>query len=239
VVAICDAVAAKRRSYKKIMLSFDEWNVWYRNHNIEHLRKPGWPVAPRLIEEVYNAEDALIVGGALIAMMNNADRLKAASLAQLVNVIGPIMTEPGGGAWRQTIFHPFALASRHGHGRVLQARVDCPSYAAKSFPEIPYLYTSVIDNPANGTTTIFALNRHLTESIDLNAELRGLGADRKLVSATEIHHANLKAVNTQAAPNTVAPHANADVTVTGEALKAKLKPASWNVIVTQAKPRAA
>jgi len=239
VVAICDAVAAKRRSYKKIMLSFDEWNVWYRTHNIEHLRKPGWPVAPRLIEEVYNAEDALIVGGALIAMMNNADRLKAASLAQLVNVIGPIMTEPGGGAWRQTIFHPFALASRHGHGRVLQARVDCPSYAAKSFPEIPYLYTSVIDNPANGTTTIFALNRHLTESIDLNAELRGLGADRKLVSATEIHHANLKAVNTQAAPNTVAPHANADVTVTGEALKAKLKPASWNVIVTQAKPRAA
>ena len=78
----------------------------------------------------------------------------------------------------------------------------------------------------------------LTESLDLNAELRGLGADRKLVSATEIHHANLKAVNTESAPNTVAPHTNSDVTVTGEAIKAKLKPASWNVIVTQAKPRA-
>jgi alpha-N-arabinofuranosidase len=97
----------------------------------------------------------------------------------------------------------------------------------------------VVDNPTNGTTTIFALNRHLTESIDLDAELRGLGADRKLVSATEIHHANLKAVNTQAAPNTVAPHTNADVTVSGESVKVKLKPASWNVIVTKAAPRAA
>lgn len=237
VVAICDAVAAKRRSYKKIMLSFDEWNVWYKTHQIEHMRKPGWPVAPPLIEEVYNAEDALIVGGALIALMNNADRVKAACLAQLVNIIGPIMTEPGGAAWKQTIFHPFSLTSKHAHGRVMQAKVDCPSYGAKAFPEIPYLYASVVDNPADGTTTIFALNRHLTEPLDLVAELRGLGDDRKLVLATDIHHANLKAVNTKAAPNTVAPHANGDVTVEGDTVKARLKPASWNVIVTRATPR--
>lgn len=236
VVAICDAVAAKRRSYKKIMLSFDEWNVWYKTHQIEHMRKPGWPVAPPLIEEVYNAEDALIVGGALIALMNNADRVKAACLAQLVNIIGPIMTEPGGAAWKQTIFHPFSLTSKHAHGRVMQAKIDCPSYGAKAFPEIPYLYASVVDNPADGTTTIFALNRHLTEPLDLVAELRGLGDDRKLVLATDIHHANLKAVNTKAAPNTVAPHANGDVTVEGDTVKARLKPASWNVIVTRAIP---
>jgi len=233
VVAICDSVAAKRRSYKKIMLSFDEWNVWYRTHNIEHLRKPGWPVAPPLIEEVYNAEDALIVGGALITLMNNADRLKAACLAQLVNVIGPIMTEPGGAAWRQTIFHPFALASRYGHGRVMQAKVESSSYEAKSFPEIPHLYSTVVDNPADGTTTIFAMNRHLTEPLELAAELRGLGANRRLVNALEIHHANLKAMNTKAAPNTVVPHAKTDVSVSGETVKARLRPASWNVIVTQ------
>ncbi len=148
------------------------------------------------------------------------------------------MTEPGGAAWRQTIFHPFALASKYGHGRVMQTRVDSPTYAAKSFPEIPYLYSAVVDNPATGTTTIFALNRHLTESIDLEADLRGLGKDRKLISATEIHHANLKAVNTQAAPNTVVPHANGDVSVSGEMVKARLKPASWTAIVTGAAPRA-
>ena len=234
VVAICDSVAAKRRSHKRIMLSFDEWNVWYKTHTLEDMRKPGWPQAPKLIEEVYNVEDALIVGGALIALMNNADRVRAASLAQLVNVIGPIMTETGGAAWRQTIFHPFALAARHGHGRVMRARVDSPGYAAKAFPEIPYLYSTVVDNPEYGTTTIFALNRHLSEPLDLTAELRGLGRERTLVSATEIHHPNLKAINSRAQPNTLAPRASTAVSVEGERVVARLKPASWNVIVTKA-----
>jgi alpha-N-arabinofuranosidase len=140
VAAICDAVGAKRRSHKRIMLSFDEWNVWYKTHTIEHMRKVGWPKAPSLIEEIYNAEDALIVGGALITLMNNADRVKSACLAQLVNVIGPIMTETGGAAWRQTIFHPFALAARYGHGRVMRTKVDSPTYTATIVPEITYLH---------------------------------------------------------------------------------------------------
>lgn len=216
------------------MLSLDEWNVWYKTHKIEHMRFPGWPEAPPLIEEVYNAEDALIVGGALIAIMNNADRVKTACLAQLVNVIGPIMTETGGAAWRQTIFHPFAIASRLAHGRVLRAVTKSPSYVAKAFPEVPYLYATVIDNPADGTTTIFALNRSLSDTLEVDVELRGLGADRRLVAATEIHHSNLKAVNTKDAPNTVAPKTNNDVQVDGERLKIRLKPASFNVITTQA-----
>lgn len=108
-MAVADGVAARKHSRKRIMLSFDEWNVWYKARSIDDLRKPGWPQAPRLIEEVYNFEDALVNGGALIVMMNNCDRVKkTACLAQLVNVIGPIMTEPGGAAWRQTIFYPFA-----------------------------------------------------------------------------------------------------------------------------------
>lgn len=234
VVAICDAVAAKRRSLKRIMLSFDEWNVWYRTHRIEHMRKPGWPVAPRLIEEVYTVEDALIVGGALIALMNNADRVKAACLAQLVNVIGPIMTEPGGAAWRQTIFHPFALAARYGRGRVMQARIGSPAYAAKAFPEIPYLAATVVDDRADGTTTVFALNRHPTEPLDLSVELRGLGAARHLLTAQELHHANLKAVNTRELPDTVGPRDMGYVSVAGERILARLKPLSWNVIVTRA-----
>jgi alpha-N-arabinofuranosidase len=234
VAAISDAVAAKRRSSKRIMLSFDEWNVWYKTHQIEHMRKPGWPQAPALIEEVYNAEDALIVGGALITLISNADRVRAACLAQLVNVIGPILTETGGAAWRQTIFHPFALASKYGHGQVMQAKIDSPAYTAKTFPEIPYLQASVVNNPANGATAIFAMNRHTTEPLDLDAELRGLGANRQLVAATEIHHPNLKAINSKEAPNTVAPRANGDVSIDGEKVRARLKPASWNVIVTRA-----
>lgn len=124
VTAIGDAVAAKRRSSKRIMLSLDEWNVWYKAHTPADLKKPGWPKAPPLLEEIYNFEDALVVGGALIILINNADRVKAACLAQLVNVIGAIFTEAGGPAWRQTIFHPFAQASRHERGQVLRTKVQ-------------------------------------------------------------------------------------------------------------------
>jgi alpha-N-arabinofuranosidase len=112
IVAVADGVAARRRSTKRMMLSFDEWNVWYKARSVADLQQPGWPERPRLLEEVYNVEDALLVGGALIVLMNHADRVKVACLAQLVNVIGAIMTEPGGPAWRQTIFYPFSQASR-------------------------------------------------------------------------------------------------------------------------------
>ena len=95
--------------------------------------KPGWPVAPDILEEVYTMEDALAFGGACISLLNHADRVKAACLAQLVNVIAPIMTETGGPAWRQTIFCPFAQWSNHGRGRVLRATVDCPSYDANYY----------------------------------------------------------------------------------------------------------
>ena len=103
---------------KRIMLSFDEWNVWYRTRRNRADRvKEGWPIAPPILEEIYTMEDALAFGGACISLLNHADRVKSACLAQLVNVIAPIMTEKGGPAWRQTIFHPFAQMSRFGRGR--------------------------------------------------------------------------------------------------------------------------
>jgi alpha-N-arabinofuranosidase len=216
------------------MLSFDEWNVWYKARSINDLRKPGWPEAPRLLEEIYNTEDALVVGGALIVMMNNADRVKAACLAQLVNVIGPIMTEPGGPAWRQTIFYPFAQATRFAHGKVLRPVIESPSYEAKSHPEIPYLCACVVDDESTGTTTVFALNRHLTETMQLRVELRGLGRTRQLDHALALHHSNMKATNTKDAPNTVVPENNPNVQVDGETILAELQPGSWNVIVTTA-----
>ena len=135
VVAIADAVAARRRSAKRIMLSFDEWNVWYRTRRRPEDRvKPGWPVAPRDPRGASTpCADALAFGGICIALLNHADRVKAACLAQLVNVIAPIMTETGGPAWRQTIFHPFAHMSNLGRGRVLRAQIDAPTYAASYY----------------------------------------------------------------------------------------------------------
>src|SRR5690606_30121195 len=123
VVATADHVAAKRKSAKRIMLSFDEWNVWYLSRfQAEQAARPrqDWPVAPRIIEDRYSAADAVVVGDMLISLLRHADRVTAASQAQLVNVIAPIMTEPGGPAWRQTTFHPFARTAEAARGDVLR-----------------------------------------------------------------------------------------------------------------------
>jgi alpha-N-arabinofuranosidase len=237
IVAVADSVAARRRSTKRMMLSFDEWNVWYKARSTADLRQPGWPERPRLLEEVYNFEDALVVGGALIVLMNHADRVKVACIAQLVNVIGAIMTEPGGPAWRQTIFHPFAHASRFAHGRVLRPLVESPSYKAETFPEIPYLCASAVDDRTTGTTAVFALNRHLSDEMELRVELRGLGAERRIDHALTLAHPDLKATNHRDAPDTVVPRTNPHVTVDGETVLVRLPPASWNVIVTSAAKR--
>jgi alpha-N-arabinofuranosidase len=227
VTAIADAVAAKRRSSKRIMLSMDEWNVWYKARTPDDLAKPGWPTAPRLLEEVYNFEDALVVGGALITLMNHADRVKSACLAQLVNVIGAIMTETGGPAWRQTIFHPFAQASRLARGNVLRLVTDCGTFSAGDYPQAPLLLASVSHDPASGAVSVFALNRS-QEPMALTAELRGLG-DLAIAEGLELRHQDLKAANSRHVPDEVAPVKHAACRLAGGTLEATLQPLSWNV----------
>jgi alpha-N-arabinofuranosidase len=230
VAAIADAVASQKRSTKRIMLSLDEWNVWYKARTPADLKGVNWEKAPKLLEEIYTFEDALIVGGALIVMMNNADRVKTACLAQLVNVIGAIFTETGGAAWRQTIFHPFALASRLGHGVVLQPRVQTEGYATETHPFVPYLLSTVLHNPETGEAVVFALNRSTSEEMDLTIDLRGVGERLELRDAVELHHDDLKAINSKASPDEVSPNANARVSIEGSRVAARLKPQSWNVI---------
>jgi alpha-L-arabinofuranosidase len=242
VVAIADAVAARRRSGKRIMLSFDEWNVWYRTRRGRQQRvQEGWPEAPPILEEIYTMEDALTFGGACIALLNHADRVKTACLAQLVNVIAPIMTETGGPAWRQTIFFPFAQMSNLGRGRVLRPQIRCPTYAARYYdprgaedhyyplPAVPYLKLAAVHDAAAGSLTLFALNRHLEDELSLDVDARGF-AGLAVGQALELHDADLQAINSKQAPERIKPAPLNSVGVEGSRLRATLAPASWNVI---------
>lgn len=235
VAAICDAAAAKRRSAKRVTLAFDEYNVWWKAYGGVHRRVPGWPVAPRINEEVYTMEDALLVGGALVTLLNRCDRVRVACLAQLVNVIGAIMTETGGPAWRQTIFHPFAQASRLGHGRVLRTAVEAPRFETHTFPAgSPYLLASLVEDAARDRLVLFAINRHPAEAMALDLELRGFAGRRwRVAESLELAHPDAKATNTKDAPDAVAPATNDRARETGDGLRAELKPASWNVLVLE------
>lgn len=240
VVSIADSVSAGKRSARRIMLSFDEWNVWYRTrrHRTERTL-PGWPVAPPILEEVYTMADALAFGGACIALLNHADRVKVACLAQLVNVIAPIMTEDGGKAWRQTIFYPFAQMSHFGRGRVLRAEIDSPTYDATYFDPrgeqdlyfpvtAPYLKLAAVRTQNDGLT-LFALNRHLTERLPMTVAVTGLNIET-VQAARTLHHPDLNAANTRDSPDTVRPAPLLEAAITGGTLRATLPPASWNVI---------
>jgi alpha-L-arabinofuranosidase len=186
-------------------------------------------------------EDALAFGGAAIALLNHADRVKVACLAQLVNAIAPIMTETGGPAWRQTIFHPFAHLSRFGRGTVLRTQVQCDSYAATYYdprgpadlwfplPAVPYLKVAAVADAATGALTLFALNRHLHEPMAVDVELPGHGAVRVL-EALQLCDPDLHACNTRDEPERVAPSTLRDVDGGIDGVRCTLQPASWNVI---------
>jgi alpha-L-arabinofuranosidase len=241
VTALADAVAAKRRSDKRMMLSFDEWNVWYRTRRNRADRvKEGWPIAPPILEEVYTMEDALAFGGACISLLNHADRVKTACLAQLVNAIAPIMTETGGAVWRQTIFFPFAQMSRFGRGKVLRTLVESETYDSSyydprdaqelTFPvrDVPYLKIAAVAGEG-GSLSLFMLNRDLKQEMDVSLEARSFG--RLAVSqALELRHDDLQATNTRNVPGRVKPSPLEHVTIEHGRLRATLKPASWNVI---------
>ncbi len=193
VIAVCDTVKAKKRSKKTMMLSFDEWNVWFHSHGAQFEK---WGVAQPQLEDIYTFEDALVVGCLLMTLQNNCDRVRMACLAQLVNVIAPIMTRTGGGAWAQTIFYPFMLASLHGRGTVLKPIVECDRYDTREIKAVPYLETSVIYNADAGEIIVFAANRSLEEDLELDIELEGF-AGAELISHTELYSDDLKAVNTE------------------------------------------
>lgn len=227
VISICDFVKAKKHGKKNINLSFDEWNVWY--HSNEHDAKlEKWGVAPHQLEDVYNFEDALLVGSMLIAMLKHCDRVKCACLAQLVNVIAPIMTSDTG-AWRQTIFYPYLHASIYGNGTVLNTIVKSPVYDSKNFCDAPYIDSVVVMNEENEELTIFAVNKDLTDDIEISCDLRQF-ADYKIVEHIVLHHEDLQAINTEAAPNTVSPASTGVSNNDNGQFTALLKSKSWNVI---------
>ena len=227
VIATCDYIKGKKKSKKTINISFDEWNVWFHSREADKKVEP-WQIAPALLEDVYTFEDALLVGLMLITLLKNADRVKIACLAQLVNVIAPIMTRKGGGAWRQTIFYPFMHASNFGRGKVLQPVISTDKYDTKDFKEVPFVDSIPVFNEEKNELTIFAVNRAQDKMV-FECELKGF-EDYSVIEHIVLENSDLKAVNTEDNPDNVKPHSNGNARNEGEKVMAELSPLSWNVI---------
>jgi len=219
VAQICREVKGELGSSKDIYLSFDEWNVWY-HFRMDKQDPEKWIVARPIEEEEYNFLDALAVGCLINTLINNADTVKIACLAQLVNVLAPIMTVPGGPAWVETTYWPFLHACRYGRGDALSVEIGSPSYEC-SYGTVPYLSAAAVLSKSGDLVTLFLVNRNLEE--DLRLQLDGLRGD-----ITEWHTLEgfgLYDINTpesqKIAPSTRGACDISDIT---------LPKASWNVI---------
>lgn len=230
VAAVCDYIKAKKKSRKKIYLSMDEWNVWKSQGSSR--AEQHWQVAPPEFEDVYTLEDALVVGCCLISLLKHADRVKMACIAQLINVIAPIMTENGGPLWLQTTYYPYMHASVYGRGTVLHPLISSPKYDSKDFTDVPYLEAISVYNEELNEVTVFAVNRHLAEGLELAVDLRSFGAVTVL-QHTVLEHEDIHAMNTRSNPGTVLPHDRGTATADGGRVSALLPKASWNVIRLQ------
>jgi alpha-N-arabinofuranosidase len=225
--AVCDLVRGRLRSRKTLWLSFDEWNVWYRARGgdaVDGRRQE----APHLLEEIYNLEDALLVGGLVITLLRNADRVKIACLAQLVNVIAPIMTNANG-LFRQTIYFPYSWALQYARGRVLNLLIESPTYNVPQMDAVGYIDAAATVDPENGRTTLFVLNRDLSNARQV--ELVWEDAPKSRVGVSQVLTGNdLKAVNGFDAPDRVKPQPFERPTTTNGRTRFEVPARSYTVI---------
>ena len=226
VAAVCDVVRGHKRSSKRLWLSFDEWNVWYRARTGAAVNG-GKQTAPHLLEEVYNLEDALLVGGLLNALIRKADRVKLACLAQLVNVIAPIMTNENS-LLRQTTFYPYSWALEFARGAALDLLVDSPTYDVTRLGEVPYVDVAGTLHAESGKMALFLLNRDLAKPRQV--EIVWEGSSPRAGEAIILTGSDLKASNTFEAPARVTPQKGEKPSNTGGRSSLELPPRSYTVV---------
>jgi alpha-L-arabinofuranosidase len=233
--AVCDYVQGLKRSPKKLWLSFDEWNVWYRANKDDHTNGRG-KFAPKLLEEIYNLEDALLVGGLLNTLMRRSDRVRVGCLAQIVNVIAPLMTSDKG-VLRQSTYYPYAMVLKYAHGRVLDLNLDCETYPISAAGirgsyardgQVPFVDVVATYDAGAGRVAVFALNRDLANERELALDFDDITPSSVLACET-VTGSDLKAFNTFESPNKVG-IAKLDAAKAGAKMSVKLPPRSYTVV---------
>jgi alpha-N-arabinofuranosidase len=238
VAAVCDYVQGRMHSAKKLWLSFDEWNVWYRKNSGADV-DGNKQVAPHLLEEIYNLEDALLVGGLINTLIRNSDRVKIACLAQLINVIAPIMTNANG-FYRQTIYYPYAWALQYAQGAAMNLVVESPTYEAtrpasvlnRANPPtetVPYVDICGTYGKAAGKFSVFLFNRDLANTREVELLWEDIAPSRVLDSLTLTGN-DLKAHNGLDAPQNVAPKPFDKPTTSNNRTRLELPARSYTII---------
>jgi alpha-L-arabinofuranosidase len=226
VAAVCDMVRGHKRSPKKLWLSFDEWNVWYRARTGDAVNGHRQN-APHLLEEVYNLEDALLVGGLINSLIRKAERVQLACLAQLVNVIAPIMTNANG-VLRQTIYYPYSWALEFARGSALELLVESSTYDVSGMGAVSYVDAAGTYESDTGKIALFLLNRDLAKPHQV--EIVWEGSSPRAGDGVFLTGSDLKATNTFDAPSKVVPQKAEKASSAAGRSSFELAPRSYTVV---------
>lgn len=230
VSSVIRAIRAKHRTQHQVYISFDEFNTWHSIAQEERFDER-WRIAPPLLEDVYTAEDALALGGMLLAVLRHADMVKIACVSELVNCISHLRTRSGGGCWVLPAYYTFLHYCSYARGTALETKVISDTYSCARFPEVPCLDAQAVLGE-DGGITVFAINRSLEEELELKGILRGFEHCRvkKHIVLTAKEPG---ATNTQEQPDAVRPEENGNACVKEGGLCAVLPKMSWNVILLE------
>lgn len=220
--SVCASVHHTKKTKRKVKLSFDEWNIWYRARESEHLDGRG-KIAPALLEEVYNLEDALVAAGFLNSFIRHADSVKIANIAQIVNVIAPLLTR-GDEMVFQTIFYPIEMMAKRRDGFSLQVQVSGDEYKSKDYGVVSTLDSSAILNGKE--LSVFLVNRDTSQPMEVTVDLSDQ-AISKLLNAELVHGSDPNAANTFDNPNRITAKAFDDVCIKDGKAVVKLPPLSF------------
>ena len=182
--AAIDTAMAGRKDGRKMYIALDEWNVWYRARGPSQRGR-------RILEEHYNLEDALVIATFLNCLVNHADTVKIANLAQLVNVIAPIFTSDHG-LFLQTIYYPLQLFASNVQGDSLIVAVDSPAYDSRRFKGVPYIDASAALD--GGRLVVNIVNRHEQQPVAVTIDLE----DRSFagpVAVSKVNGPDIKSEN--------------------------------------------
>jgi len=233
VAAIIDEIALETGSSKKVGIAVDEWNVWYQTRfnavDKEPLFAGPWNERPRLLEDEYTVTDAVVVGSLLQSLIRHSDRVTMANLAQLVNVIAPIRSEPGGPAWRQTTFHPFQRAAAFARGDVVGCEVEVDDVDGGRHGNVPAL--DAVATRDGHDVTVLLTNRSLVEP--LKVRMLGLAPTVEPVSIETLtvpEGGDRHTANTEAAPDAVTMTALPNSVERDGTVLFRLPPLSWSIL---------
>ena len=194
---LIDHVSALKRSFHRVHVSFDEWNVWYR----EMPTRGDFQEAPHLLEETYNLQDALVCAQYLHAFLRHADIVKVACIAQIVNVIAPILTRPDG-LLVQSIYWPFRMLRDAATGDALRVALRAPEMKTTRRGDVPVIDVAATFDEPTGNGSVSIVNRDADKAVDVHLRI----ADRAMtVTSATVLHAHPKAQNDWDSPRTVAP----------------------------------